>query len=93
MAYIYHKRKNADFWIKRWIKFLLDFCTRHNFFLKPKIDFGAAKPHPGIKETTLAAVQFVRSLPIAYEGSHGVALLEKLVKISILGFAQRSLAS
>ena len=40
----------------------------------------------------LAAIRFVHSLRIAVEGSHGAALLEKLVKISILGFANRSLA-
>ena len=34
--------------------------------------------------TALAAIRSVRSLRIAFEGSHGVALLEKLVIISIL---------
>ena len=41
---------------------------------------------------TLAAVRFVRSLRITFEGSHGAALLEKPENISILDFAQRSLA-
>ena len=39
----------------------------------------------------LAAIRFVRSLRIAFEGSHGAALLIKPVKVAILGFANRSL--
>ena len=40
----------------------------------------------------LAAFQSVRSLQIAVKGSHGAALLKKLVNISNLGFENRSLA-
>ena len=50
-----------------------------------------ARPCANRKEKNLAAIQFVRSLRIACEGSHHSALLEKLVKISVIGFANRLL--
>ena len=40
---------------------------------------------------SLAADRFVRSLQIAFEGSYGAALLEKLAKNYILGFANACL--
>ena len=45
-----------------------------------------------MEDGNLAAIRFVRSLRMVFEGSHNAALLKKLVKISIFGFARCSLA-